>query len=627
MQQRHSLTNSISINDQDRIKQHTLKVKTMPFPINISFKKFTPIKEKNFLHKKLSILDQSTVNHRLQAQRVEAKKYQQKQNKFMDTICHELRNPANGIQGSLDILKSRMNAGDESAGQQQKNINNLINSIQVCVNHQILIIDDFLSLKKLKNHEVTLENTIFDPKESILAAIKMFEPSCLSQDTRFIHAFPEASTVSKGDPNAFKQVLVNLISNAVKLTSTGEINVSLKELKKVDGYHYFEIVLTDPHKVILEEASAEMFKNSAKASRKSPHPYGDSSLGLSISKKLAHLMGGDIKMHTEKERGTLFRFTLKCACLSHEEKTQVSMTVATKPTEVILPLPLGIKKILIVEDNIINQKVLQFALKSQNYRCAIAQDGKEALAFFNVDTFDVIFMDIQMPNLDGYEATKQIRKKEQELNLSPTPIICLSSNVREECKEKALRVGMNDFIAKPFRKEEILKKIEQLTRINPEIASLKPKEENPLKAIKKEGEPSKEPFSSVKGLTTFFHQEFNHKAYAKYLIKKCLPSEITVKKEERQLAIETLIKVFEETKIQDCLPQATEKLIKNVLKGSFEKTWGSFFCCGTHHGIRMTSYKGKIAFTEESLTPILASVPGELKGEINNMPGYREFVR
>ena len=270
------------------------------------------------------------------------------------------------------------------------------------------------------------------------------------------------------------------------------------------------------------------------------------------------------------------------------------------------------KKILIVEDSLFNQEILQRVLKAENYECTIANNGEEALTYFKTEAFDLIFMDIEMPVMNGHEATRRIRERETELNLAPTPIICLSSNIDEESKQEALTAGMNAFIVKPFKKDDILQRMKELISENSEPILPRLEEKNPLKKKQSIEISLNKNFSySSNSLSTFFHKELSQYQYAKHLIKKLIPTNMSLEKKERDFAIQTLANVLESKKIDTYLSPEIEKLIKNLLRDSLYLGWGrgSFFCCHNNHSLRKIPYKEKVAFTEEALTKILSSTP------------------
>ncbi|KAL0488740.1 hypothetical protein AKO1_015822 [Acrasis kona] len=213
-----------------------------------------------------------------------------------------------------------------------------------------------------------------------------------------------------------------------------------------------------------EEEQHRLFQPFVQANARITSQYGGTGLGLSISRQLVHLMGGKIEIYSKKGSGTTFHFTVRYEPLTPEEREVINyesseITPTTPTTNTCIQSRPLFNRILVVDDNEINRKVLTNMLSKKGYHCEIAVDGEKALSLFRDQNFDAVFMDIEMPVMNGYESTKQIRDYEKKMELLQTPILCLSGNVREEHQQKAISVGMNDFIAKPFKVTDVLEKL------------------------------------------------------------------------------------------------------------------------------------------------------------------------
>lgn len=560
------------------------------------------------LQKKLEEEHMASLTKAEEVQRLraeEAENFRRKQTEFIDNICHELRNPANGINGSVEMLKDVMMHFDELSVEKKQNvredINKIADEIQECVNHQMVIIDDVLSLSKLEVDKVELNPQVFDLKTTLLSVIKMFKNECRRKNLTLKCEFLDEMLIIKADQIRMKQVIINLVSNAIKFTEKGGVIIKVNVKEKLSKGDFLEICVVDTGIGISENDKSKLFNRYTQASNMVHHRYGGSGLGLAISKKLAELMEGDIEVESEWGVGSIFKFSLTCFPLTQAEKNEFAeRSISRKPgffSETSSSSGNAApQKILTVDDNIINQKVLGFILSQNGYAYEIANNGEEAVKLFSKNKYSLIFMDIQMPVMNGYDATKRIREKEKELNLAETPIICLSGNVREEYKQKALDVGMNAFITKPFKKEIVLKKIR--------------------KFLENEGFPQDKKFisktktmfpSSVVSVSSSETTQvpFDRVAYAKILIENFIPSKVSVEKTDKNHAIEKLVKALDAAKIDGALPEQTRKLIEYLFRGSLYKTFASFFCCGNSRHIRLKSKGNLPAFSKKFLTAIL----------------------
>jgi len=259
-----------------------------------------------------------------------------------------------------------------------------------------------------------------------------------------------------------------LISNAIKFTKKGHVKISL-QTQTIDSTHVgLTLSVEDTGIGMTPEEQMHLFQ---RFSRPLSSQYEGSGLGLAISKKLLDLMGGTIQVDSAKGQGSRFTIHLTCEIASLEEK--INPLLPSKPTAP-LPLPSGAKHILVVEDNIVNQKIICKQLEAAGYICMVADNGQKAIeaigALEEVETpekwnlagFDLILMDLEMPVMGGMEATKIIRKKEKQLAVPLIPIVGLSAYAREVYSEKAKQAGMNGYTTKPYRKEELYKIIQSL---------------------------------------------------------------------------------------------------------------------------------------------------------------------
>jgi CheY-like chemotaxis protein len=321
-------------------------------------------------------------------------------------------------------------------------------TIKKCVEHQKMIVDDVLDVSKLEAGKFVLSAKPFQPKSVIEEIITFFATQLAAKQLELNLSLPEATLTVLGDSSRFKVILINLISNALKFTERGYIKISL-QTQDVDATHVaLTFSVEDTGIGMTPDEQSRLFQ---RFSRPLSSQYEGSGLGLVITQKSLKLMGGDIQVDSEKGQGT--RFTCHLTCETVPEQAKISPVVSTLPPAV-QPTPVS-KHILVVEDNIVNQRILKRQIEQAGHRCAVANNGQEALNQTEKTPFDLIFMDIEMPVMGGLEATRNIRAREKQRGMAETPIIGLSAYARPEHKEEARQAGMNNYLTKPYEKEKI----------------------------------------------------------------------------------------------------------------------------------------------------------------------------
>jgi PAS domain S-box-containing protein len=443
------------------------------------------------------------MSEELQRQRViEAEHNRKQQEEFIDSLCHELRNPLGGIYGNVELLclglevRLRLLAQssvDHAIAQEVKKQIRLdaesLAAVAACVAHQKVITDDVLNLSKLNLGKVVLQKVPFLPSTVISNVTKMFAVQANRKGVVLHTNLPLADVGIIGDPDRLTQILVNLVTNALKFTKDGHISLNLEIVEQKESHLTFRICVEDTGVGMTPETQAILFHRFSRPPTSNFQDYEGSGLGLFISKGLVELMGGTIGVESEKDKGTNFFFTLKGepspSFLSSQEhyvskvfesfSLYSSLSVAEKLQDMILPpvthmttahsqrhdtfdqvkclsetVSLGVLDILVVEDNDLNRRVLKRLIQCKGHRCIEACNGLEAINAFQCNKVDLIIMDIQMPVMDGISCTLKIREISKQV-----PIIGLSGNAREAHVAKALESGMNKYMTKPVKKEEL----------------------------------------------------------------------------------------------------------------------------------------------------------------------------
>jgi signal transduction histidine kinase len=388
------------------------------------------------------ILERRKANHVAEKAKKRAEEADRLKSSFLANMSHEIRTPMNGIIGMADILRTT-----ELTSQQEEYLDIIESSGKTL----LAIINDILDLTKIESNQMTLEMLPFNLRDEIRNIIKLLENK--ASDKGLELGFEVEDTVPKivnGDPVRTKQILLNLLSNGVKFTEKGHVKLLVSSLKDTSKVCKILFKVEDTGMGISRDSISKLFNEFSQSDTSITRKFGGTGLGLAISKKLTRLMGGEIGVESEPGKGSTFWFTIEFMKEDVEEAIEKVKTQKMEP---------GINlRILLVEDNLINQKVAQFNLKQLGHTADLAENGKIAFEKFKNNTYDVILMDIMMPEMDGLEATKHIREWEEKNDVKPHEkihIIAMTANALKGDKEKYLKNGMDDYISKPFQQEDL----------------------------------------------------------------------------------------------------------------------------------------------------------------------------
>lgn len=261
-----------------------------------------------------------------------------------------------------------------------------------------------------------------------------------------------------GDPGRLRQILLNLIDNAIKFTLRGHVRVEVDVLGADDREVTLEFVVADTGIGITSEWQARIFESFEQADRSTTRRFGGTGLGLSISTELVRMMGGAITVRSEPGVGSEFRFSVRLGVVAKAERAQVAPADAATATSAALET--GAVRVLVAEDNPINQKVTLRILGRRGYSVALADDGVDALERMRQERFDIVLMDVQMPRMDGLEATRRIRERELGGG-SYTPVIGLSAYAMEGDEKQCLEAGMDAYVTKPVTPAALYEVVER----------------------------------------------------------------------------------------------------------------------------------------------------------------------
>ena len=358
---------------------------------------------------------------------------------FLSNMSHEIRTPMNAIIGFTKVVL-RTDITDK-----QKEY---LNAIKISGDALIVLINDILDLAKVDAGKMTFEKTPFKMKSSIAAMLHLFETKIQEKNLKLVKEYDsKIPDVLVGDPIRLHQIILNLVSNAVKFTSKGKITVSVDLLHEDDDKVILKFAVTDTGIGISEEKIGTIFENFQQATSETSRLYGGTGLGLAIVKQLIEPQNGTIRVNSTIHKGSTFSFTLPF------QKTNSDVELENELTEI--DSEMRNIKVLVVEDIALNQLLMKTLLDDFGFELDIAENGKIAIEKLQEKDFDIILMDLQMPEMNGFEATKYIRNTMH----STIPIIALTADVTTVDVDKCKAVGMNDYIAKPVDETELYNKI------------------------------------------------------------------------------------------------------------------------------------------------------------------------
>ena len=365
----------------------------------------------------------------------ESEKLLKVKSEFLANMSHEIRTPLNAINGFIDLIEEET---------KDSKILKYINTIQNSSKSLLHIIEDILDLSKIESGKMAISKIDFDTRSEFETIAYLFNTKASSKNILLtLNIDKDLPQYIKSDSLRIKQVVSNLIDNAIKFTDKGK--------KIIVDISYFEgflnISVEDNGIGIEKNRQNKIFKPFTQADNSTTRKYGGTGLGLTISSQLIELLGGQLKLKSELGTGSKFYFSIPVEI----GKMNKSNKIEERSFEC------KDKKILLVEDNKSNQLFMKVLLKKLELNYDIANDGLEAISYFNDNKYDLILMDENMPNMSGIEATKKIIEIEHESSLIHTPIIALTANALEGDREKFLEAGMDEYLSKPINKDKLNK--------------------------------------------------------------------------------------------------------------------------------------------------------------------------
>nr|MCU0326558.1 ATP-binding protein [Spirosomataceae bacterium] len=399
----------------------------------------------------LDITERKRTQEALEEARHVAEEARRAEKRFLANMSHEIRTPINAIIGMTHLLY------DTNPSKKQVEY---LSAINYSADLLLSLVSDVLDISKIEAGEMKLSEQIFSLKDLINSTLQTFRLRLQGKDVKLILEFDdEIENDVVGDSTFLTQILMNLLSNAVKFTERGKIGVQVSLLCRLGDFLMTEIKVFDTGIGITQQNIGRIFDSFKQADQDVKVKYGGTGLGLAIVKQLVNLHGGEISVESKVNEGTTFTFTLPLKDSKQQTKKLHSLTDDISEDWKNY-------KVLVVEDNLINQKYVEGLLLKWQMAYKIANHGLEAIQLAKQENFDIVLMDIRMPEMDGYETTKAIRALEGNGN-QHIPIVALTASAMSDEIDFAYEIGMNSYLTKPFTPDQLKEVLEQKLTLNP----------------------------------------------------------------------------------------------------------------------------------------------------------------
>jgi signal transduction histidine kinase/CheY-like chemotaxis protein len=408
--------------------------------------RISDLMDKDVLRGRLVVLRDVTDMKQAQTELLKAKDEAEAANiakgRFLANVSHEIRTPMNGIVGFLELLEGTGLNREQSE---------YLNDVKSAADALLFLINDILDYSRAEADKLMLENIPFNLHRLVEESVSLFAPSVQKKGTKLIHHISgEVPGNVIGDPIRLRQVLSNIIGNAVKFTENGQVSISVDASEESGKTVLIRFEIKDTGIGMSKDTVNKLFQAFTQADASTTRKYGGTGLGLAISKKIIDLLDGKIEVESEPGKGTCFKILLRYEKVESNIDRIQSVEKSSKENNSGI---ISDARILLVEDIAANRKLAALLLQKMGCTVDFAENGQQAVEMCSKMAYDLLLMDCQMPEMDGYEASKALRS-EGGIN-SNTPIIAMTANAQENDREKSLEAGMNDYISKPISRKKL----------------------------------------------------------------------------------------------------------------------------------------------------------------------------